>query len=521
MTGTNAARARLLRYTLQTPTIFLFGLGSAAMADTPQLLSQKPPQAAATTQFEAGISTIQPSLEISYRALADAANAAADRFSGPRSGTTQVGCTPGAVGTNQLKISMPQSCVAFDWHVTAARNGTITAQRDGDGVGFAIPVKFTGYGGVTGDAAKFMNLNGKDFNGTFVVTISGVLHPDKSFCPKLEQPVTHFAWGTAPEIDVASKTCIGPANGPKMCLGPWKVPAGAMLTGQINQSLAQQVDAINGKIACENVRNQLKQVWKPWSLPVTLPNSPTFYANLDPVALSIPGVVADDQTVKVAARLDVATSVTTNPPPARSQTELPENTPLNPQTAPGRLDLHVPLAIPYVLLAQSRASGIVNQPLKGKGGAITPTKVEFFPDNDKLAVGVTFRADAPAKLAHQTGTVWYTATPTVENNGHLIKLSNIVMTGKTNSPLWSLAKPIARLPNKLEGSYAYDIAPLVQVARTKLDQALADPKNTGGANIKVANDDLKLGRTALLPDTFVVEGLFDADVSVALEEPRS
>jgi hypothetical protein len=523
MTGNNGAHARVSRCELQLSLLVLFGFlgASAAMADTPQLLSEKPPQAGTAAQFEAGTSTIQPSLKISYSALGDAANAAADSFSGPRSGTTQFGCTPSEVGANTLRIGMPQGCVDFDWHVTAARDGTITAKRDANGVGFAIPVKFAGYGGVRGDLAKTLKLDRKDFNGTFVVTISGVLHPDKSFCPKLDQPVTHFAWGTPPQIDLAPKTCIGADNGPKMCVGPWKLPIGAMLTGQINQSLAAQVDAINGKIACEDVRNELKQAWKRWSLPVTLPNSPTFYANLDPKALSISSVVADDQSIKVAARLDVATSVSTNKPPEAPPAELPENTPLNPQTAAGKLDLHVPLAIPYTLLAQFRSSGIVDQPVKGKGGTITPTKIEFFPSNDKLAVGVTFRADAPAKLAHQTGTVWYTATPTVENNGHLIKLSHILMTGKTNSPLWSLAKPLARLPDKLSGSYAYDIGPLVNDARTKLNEALADPKNTGGANIKVANDDLKLGRTALLPDAFVVEGLFDADVSVALEEPRS
>jgi hypothetical protein len=431
MAGSNDALSRCSRYDLPLSLLFLFGFfgGNAALADTPQLLSEKPPQAATATQFEAGTSTIQPSLEISYRALGDAANAAADSFSGPRSGTTQVGCTPSEVGANTLRIGMPQGCVDFDWHVTAARNGTITAQRDGNGVGFAIPVKFAGYGGVHGDVAKTLKLDRKDFSGTFVVMISGVLHPDKSFCPKLEQPVTHFAWGTPPEIDIVQKTCIGAGNGPRMCVGPWKLPIGTMLTGQINHSLAVQVDAINGKIACEDVRNQLKQVWKPWSLPVTLPNSPKFYANIDPKALSIPGVVADDQSIKVAARLDVATSVSTNKPPEPPPAELPENAPLNPQTAPGKLDLHVPLAIPYALLVQSRASGIVDQSLKGKGGAITPTEIEFFPSNDKLAVGVTFRADAPAKLAHQTGTVWYTATPTVQSNGHLIKLSQIIMTG--------------------------------------------------------------------------------------------
>jgi hypothetical protein len=497
--------------------VLLALLTGPAWAEPPQLLTEKPPESASATAFDAGTGTIEPSLEISYDTLAAAVNAAADSFSGPRSGTTRVGCTPSQVGSDMLKVGMPQNCMDFDWQVIAARNGTITAKRDGQGVAMAIPVKFEGSGGVRGDLAKTLKLDKKQFNGTFVVTISGVLRPDKSYCPKLEQPVTHFAWDTPPEVDLLEKTCIGARA--KMCVGPWKLPIGAMLTEQINRSLADQVSAINGKIACDDVRNELKQVWKTWSLPVTLPNAPTFYATVEPKALSIPGVVAGDDSVTVAARLDVETSVSTDKLPDAPPPALPQNTPLDAQG--GRFDLHVPLAIPYGLLADARASGILNKPVKAKSGAITPTKIEFFPSNDKLAIGVTFRADAPAKLRNRTATIWYTATPTVEGGGHLIRLNNIAMAGRKDSPLWSLSAPIAALPNRLAGSYAYDIGPLVHAAQVKIDQVLADPRNTGGSTIKVANADVKLGRTALLANAFVVEGLFDADVSIALHAPPS
>lgn len=499
--------------------VFLLATQSPVRAagSDPQLLSEKPPEAATTTTFDAGTGTIAPSLDISYEALAAAANAAADSFSGPRSGSTQFGCTPSQVGANTLKIGMPQNCVDFDWHVTAARNGTITAKRDGQGIAMAIPVKFAGTGGVRGDLAKSLKLNNKNFNGTFVVTISGVLRPDKNFCPKLEQPVTHFAWDTPPDVSLLEKTCIGLGNGPKMCFGPWKLPIGAMLTDQINRSLASQVNAINGKIACDDVRNALKQVWKRWSIPVSLPNAPTFYANVEPKALSVPGVVANDKSVTVAARLDVETGISTDRLPDPLKIDLPQNTPVD--TQPGRFDLRVPLAIPYALLADFRSSGIVNKPITAGGSTITPTKIEFLPSKDKLAIGVTFRADTPAKWHHEMGTIWYTATPTVENGGHLVRLNNLAMTSKTGSALWALSGAIDALPSKLMGSYGYDLNPLVHAAQTRLDQTLADPRNTGGSSIKVANADMKLGRVALLQNAFVVEGLFGADVSVTLKAP--
>jgi len=498
---------------------FAAGNAPAAQAENAaaiQLLSQKPAQAASNTKFQAGTSTMAPSLSISYRTLGDAANTAADKFSGPRSGTTRIGCSPAAVGAPNAAIGLPQNCVDFDWHITAARNGTITAKRNGQGVGFEIPVKFAGNGGFKGDVANSLQLSNRNFDGSFVVTISGVLKPDKDFCPKLDQAVTHFAWVTPPQIDLIKTTCID-AAGVKACFGPWKLPVGTMLTGEINKSLADQVNAINGKIACNDLRDALRKVWKPWSFPVTLANAPPFYVNVDPKALSIPGVTVDDEGVNVAARLDVATSVTTQKPAEQPPAGLPQNTPLD--TQPGRFSLHVPIAVPYGILASTPSGRITGKPIKAGGMAITPVKVEMFPSNGKLAIGVTFRADAPAKLRGQSGTVWYMAEPAVENGGHLIKLKYLALTPKTDSRLWQLRPALDRLPPAVGATYSYDLGPAVQEARAKVREAIADPKNTGGARITVANDNLRLGRTVLLTDAFVVEGDFDADVTVALGEP--
>jgi hypothetical protein len=493
------------------------GGGFAFAADADQPLSEKPPQAATTTAFEAGTSTVQPSLSISYRALGDAANVAADRFSGPRTGTTRIGCSAAEVGT-AVKIAVPQGCLDFDWHVNAARNGAITAKRDGQGIAFAIPVKFAGNGGFRGDIAKTLQMNSKDFSGTFVVTISGALKPDKGFCPRLDNAAARFAWTTPPQIDLVKKTCLDAGGGMKMCIGPWQLPVGTMLTGEINRSLAAQVNEINGKIPCNDIRDALQKVWKPWTFPVTLPNSPTFFVNVEPKALFVPGVVANDDGVTLAARLDAATSVSSDKPAALTQPPLPENAPLDAQA--GKFSLHVPLAVPYEMLASVPSGAIVGKPIRARDAVITPTKIEMFPSNDKLAIGVTFRADAPTKLHGQTGTVWFTATPAIANDGHLIRLNDLAMTQKAYGRLWALAPALGRLPKAVASAYSYDLGPLVREAQTRLHQAIADPKNAAGVSIAVANDDLKLGRTALLPNAFVVEGDFAADVGIVLDAPR-
>ncbi|HWY15852.1 MAG TPA: DUF4403 family protein [Rhizomicrobium sp.] len=510
-----------------TPAIIVLAalVSHAAAAEAAQLLSEKPPRSAATNEFQARTSTIEPSLTIAYDVLAGAANAAADRFSGPRSGKARIGCNQLAIGSNSpsvpsIKVTLFKGCVDFDWHVNATRNGNIAVKHDGSGIAMDVPVKFDGNGGFTGDLAKAIQINNKNFSGTFVVSISGMVRMDKSFCPKLDQAVTHFAWGTPPEIDIIGRSCLDAGSGLKACIGPWKFPAGAMMTDQINRSLQSQVDEINAKIPCDKIRDQLKQVWKTWSLPVTLGSSPTFFASVEPKSLSVPGVQVGDDGIKLVARLEAATSVSATKPADAGPGELPENAPMPPQ--PGKFSLAVPLAIPYPLLAAAASANIIGKPVRSGGQSVTPTAVEVFPSTNRLAIGATFRVDGPGKLHGQNGTVWFTAAPTVENDGHLIRLRNFAMTRKIGNRLWALSAAIRNgLPQAIGNAYSYDLSPLVRDARSKVDDAIKDPKNTGGAKIEISNDDLRLGRTALLPNNFVVEGLFDADVSATLGQIHS
>ncbi len=412
--------------------LIILGALPGFAADT-GLLSEKPPRAASTNEFEARTSTIAPSIDVSYGVLADAANLAADRFAGPRSGRTRIGCQRIGFGASlPVGITLFHGCEDFDWQVNASRNGSISVQRAGDGIVMNVPVKFTGTGTVVGDLGKTVASGSKNFSGSFIVSISGAVHVDKSFCPEVEQPTARFAWSSAPDIDVIGHTCIEIGHG-KACIGPWKFPAGQMLTDQINHALADQVSEINKKIPCDKIRGELQQLWKDWSIPVAITNPP-LYVSIQPKSLSIPGVFATDSGIRINARLDASTSVSPVKPANSAPLELPENAP--PASPPGRFSLAVPLAIPYPLLAAAGGWRMIGKSLTSGKSAITPTAIEFLPSNDRLAVGVTLRADAPATLQGKTGTLWFTGTAKVDDNGHAVRLDNLATTPRVRqSPL--------------------------------------------------------------------------------------
>ncbi|HEY3777665.1 MAG TPA: DUF4403 family protein [Rhizomicrobium sp.] len=487
---------------------------SASRADTVPSLTQAPPRVAATMQFEAQTSTIAPTVEVPYNVVEQAANAAADRFAGPRAGKTRIGCqNVGFGGSTPVKVTLFHGCADFNWHVTAARNGNITVKRADNGITMDVPVKFTGTGSFEGDLARAIRTSNQNFSGTFVVSISGNVAIDNQFVPKVEGAKAHFAWGTAPDMDIIGRSCLDVGHGLHACIGPWKFPAGAMMTDQINHQLQQQVDEINSKIPRDAIRGPLQQVWKIWSIPVPVTNPPA-YITIQPKDLSVSDITATDNGIKMSARLDAMTGVSATPQ-QQKPLPLPDNTPVTAQAS--RFSVALPVPVPYPLLAAAGAGGIVGKAIRSAKTRVTPTEIAIYPVHDQLAVGVTLRDDTPGKLRGKTGTVWFTATPTVDNNGHAIRLGNLTTTRSIDSPLWhAVSAAVDPLKQKVATTYSYDFSGLLQQAKSNLDRALADPKNTAGLKIGVTNEDLKLGRTANLPGNFVIEGLFNADVGIAL-----
>ncbi len=490
-------------------------------ADAAILLSEKPEQAAAAMQFQAQTSTIAPTVEVPYSVVEEAANAAADGFAGPRSGHSRVGCqNVGFGGSLPIKVSLFKGCADYDWNVTAARNGNISVKRAGDGITLDVPVKFTGTGNFTGELARAIKTPNQNFSGTFVVSVSGQVALDKSFCPKVEGATAHFAWGTAPDIDIIGKSCLEVGHGLNACVGPWKFPAGNVMAEQINRSLANQVGAINDKIPCNAIRGPLQQVWKNWSLPVPM-LTPPVYVTLQPKNLSVSGITPTDHGIRMTARLDAVTGISTTAQAAQPL-PLPQNVPAV-TGQESRFTLALPLPVPYPLLAAAGSGHITGKPVRSGKKSITPLQIEIIPVHDQLALGITVRDDTAGPRRGTTGTVWYMATPTIDHDGHAIRLGNLAMTKRVDAPLWhDISDSVAReFGNTLASSYSYDFSGLLQQGRTALNKALADPKNMAGLKITVANDDLRLGRTANLPDSFVIEGLFTADVGVAVPEANA
>ena len=440
-------------------TLAAIGVLSAPLqayaADNAVTLSAKPEQAGAELQFQAQTSTIAPTVEVPYSIVEQAANAAADAFAGPRSGHTRIGCqNVGFGGSLPVRVTLFKGCADYDWNVTAARNGNINVKRAGDGISLDVPVKFTGNGNFTGELSKAIKTPNQNFSGTFVVSVTGQIALDKKFCPKVENATAHFAWGTAPNINIIGKSCLEVGHGLNACIGPWKFPAQSVMADQINKSLASQVGAINDKIPCNAIRGPLQQVWKNWSLPVPLLNPPV-YVTIQPKGLSVTGITPTDNGIKLTARLDAVTGISSTAQPTQPL-PLPENVAVTGRES--QFSLALPLPVPYQLLAAAGSGGIVGKPVKSGKERVTPLQVEIIPSHDQLALGITVRDDTSGPRHGATGAIWFTASPSIDHDGHAIRLGNVTMTKEDRRALWHDISTSAAhsLGTTLANSYSYD-----------------------------------------------------------------
>jgi hypothetical protein len=488
--------------------------------------SEKPTRSASTLAFDVRKSTIQPSISLPYDVIANTANQAVDKFAVPMGGRVHVDCREIAIDLRFTKLVLYSGCLDVDWSLSAARNGTISVSKVGDGIAVNIPVKFNGNAGPNGDIARLLSFNNKAFSGAFVASAQGKITLDGEFCPKILNPSAEFRWTTSASIEVIGRNCAGVGRGFELCLGPWNLPVGDLMTPTIKSKLQDQVNDINSKIPCDPVRKELVEVWKNYSFPVSAEGVPPMFVNIKPVALSVPGVIAEDSNARLVARLDADVVLSTQKGAEGSAGTLPTNQPL--ASTAGKLSVAIPLTADYETLSkiatEQVAKQIAQRPLSVDTpvGPITikPSNVEIYPSGDKVAVGIKFDADIPGRVFDANGTIWLTAHLETTPNGRGLHFSEVTLTRKIDNELWASAASILSdlLPKILAEKSIIDFGPKIDEAVKKAQSILSDPKQTKDVVLTVRNIDVKLGRITPTEKVLVVEGLLDADVDASLEK---
>ena len=189
--------------------------------------------------------------------------------------------------------------------------------------------------------------------------------------------------------------------------------------------------------------------------------------------------------VKVEAKTEVSTSATPS-------TALPPLPPLaRVAAALGDLAIALPVRVNYdalrTALKAEFAGKVFTASVTGKTAAVTIADIFVYPSRDKIVLGLEFVAQAPGRLFDTKGKVFLTAKPVTENDGSIIRMTEVTFARNLDNALWSSFSVIfeKQIKTLIANKGRIDLSPELARQLADLKAKLSDTKKTGGVRISI------------------------------------
>jgi hypothetical protein len=207
--------------------------------------------------------------------------------------------------------------------------GSLTLTAAGGTLRAGIPVVVTGKGGLRGDAAEILDLDGKNFRAAIIGEAEATFDLSPEWCPQIDGSVD-FRWTEPARVEI-----IG---------GVW-VDVSSHVEGPLRSALAQVLDAIRQAISCVDLQEQVRSIWRTYSFPVDVGHENTIYVQIDPSGIGFSGIIMLPDRLRMSLSVRAITSVSTT----AGSTALKDGLPplIRIDDAPGRIALSVPARLGY------------------------------------------------------------------------------------------------------------------------------------------------------------------------------
>ncbi len=162
------------------------------------------------------------------------------KFAGQRSDRAEVA---------KLRVAIPlpwggesvlfEQTVHADWTIEWRPSGPPTLRPEGGRLFAALPIRFRGQGGLSGDLARRFGLHRKDFEGEVEIRLTTGLRLDEEFCPRLVDPQPDVHWLRNASLELVGRNCDFWVQ--KVCVGPWNLDVKGQVDGPLRQALQSAV----------------------------------------------------------------------------------------------------------------------------------------------------------------------------------------------------------------------------------------------------------------------------------------
>ena len=466
------------------------------------VLSMAPERSSTDLEPRARRSTVLADLVLPFPVIEKALNDLAPALKGTQEGSKRIG-------------EVARQDIDVRWSIDHDVNGPIGVSRKGDKLEIALPGKFNGTVGVPGDIARFLRLDDKKVDGSFVVTASAGLEIGKDFCPRIVPGDVSLEWDREARVEVIGRNRAFGAS-----FGPFYYAFGGDIEGPVEDALETELAKQRDAIPCDPVRAALQDLWSARTVPVEIEAVPDLAVQITPTSLSASDLLVQASGLRFLVQLGFDTLVTDRPGPAQDPGDLPVNGGLAARS--GEIDLAVPLALTYPAIRSAALNALGSGPLTVTTDAgevvLDDLDVEVYPSGERIAIGIDFSADLPRRLFDASGTLWLTAAPVVTETGDGVLFEDIQVTRQTDSALWNVLSAAfeQRLRSELEKTARLDLSAQRDQAMESIAAALSSAGQDGGVDLDLVDADLRLDSISAGSEALIVVALYTAGVETTL-----
>lgn len=398
-------------------------------------------------------------------------------------------------------------CMDVDYQVTAKRGAiAIASGAQPASVRVAVPIRFDGWAGFTGDLAGVLKLNRKNFEAAVDAWVDLSIDVGPNWCPRVSG-TADFRWVTPAKVEVAG--------------GVW-VPIDGLVEDELRARMRELKTALESAIDCQPVRAELGKLWAAQSVPLPAGGGLEGHLQLQPTGMGFSGLKVGAQAISFTVQAQAKVSVA-DKPLERAELALPALERV--AAAPGRIALAVPVHAPYGQLTAAVEAAVVGRSFSADTPAgsveVKVKGVRLYPSNENLVIGLDFEADLPGRVLDVTGQVFLYGRPMVDGSGRRVSVADLKFSRILDNAVWSAASLVfeQQIREAVAGAATLDLGSAMEEAKTLLANQLASVHARTGVRVDLSHPRIAIGRIVPAQDVLVVEGLFESGAEVQLSVP--
>lgn len=420
-------------------------------------------------------------------------------------------------------IGKKNQCADYHWNANVEKDGPIRVSNAGTELHVEQDIHVTGKAGLGGDLASALSLSGKSFDSRVKAAMNVNLDLDNRWCPQIKiTPVGR--WVDSASVEVVGKNCVGFDLGalghPEVCAGPVNLGLADALNGEFDKKRDDIQRAAQGILTCDALRTKVAERWRAFSIKIERYGAAPLFLNIEPRSAGFSGLIAEQNSLKMAVRVDAKTILGTSEG-AQPASALP---PLEKVTVrEGTLDLNLQTVAPYDYLKNELSAQlkgkIFKQDVASARIEIKIDDLDLYPSNGSLAVGLKINAQLPGRWLDTSGWIYVSGKPTLTADGKAIAIDRISFSTVIDNEFWNIAQSLleTQILSSLKERSKIDLTKHIDAAASEVTTAIAKA-NVPGLKLTAGSPQIRLSSVDIATENLIATARLSLNMDVELTE---